>query len=73
MAFMIHPKHGAINTSDVEAHEKNGWKISTPEEWLALKAKPHTVSDQPEQSQASLPPEQPQIFKHKESFKRRGA
>lgn len=37
MAFMIHPDHGATYTSDVEGHEKNGWKESTPEEWLAKK------------------------------------
>lgn len=39
MAFMTHPEHGATNTQDVEAHEKNGWKVSTHAEWMALAGK----------------------------------
>lgn len=39
--FMTHPIHGATNvgSGEVEAHEANGWKISTHEEWLAPKLK----------------------------------
>lgn len=41
MPFMTHPIHGATNvgSGEVEAHEVNGWKISTHEEWLAPKLK----------------------------------
>ena len=39
MIFMTHPIHGATNvgSGEVEAHVKNGWKLSTHEEWLAPK------------------------------------
>lgn len=41
MPFMTHPIHGATNvgSGEVAAHEANGWKISTHEEWLAPKLK----------------------------------
>lgn len=41
MPFMTHPIHGATNvgSGEVEAHEANGWKISTHEEWMAPKLK----------------------------------
>lgn len=50
MQFMTHPEHGAHNAQDgeVEAMIKNGWSISTREEWMAGKfsaVKP--VADQP--------------------------
>jgi hypothetical protein len=49
MTFMVHPEHGATNVSpaEVEAHEKNGWVVSTHEEWMALKS-PKTPVEQPE-------------------------
>lgn len=47
MAFMMHPDHGATYTNDVEGHEKNGWKVSTPDEWLAKK-KPDMAKKKPE-------------------------
>lgn len=39
MIFMTHPVHGAthVGSGEAEAHEKNGWKRSTYEEWLAPK------------------------------------
>jgi hypothetical protein len=39
MVFMIHPEHGATNVREgnVEEHEKNGWRVSTPAEWLKEK------------------------------------
>jgi hypothetical protein len=42
MVFMVHPLHGANNVSQSEVveQEKNGWAVSTHEEWLALKSKP---------------------------------
>lgn len=41
MPFMTHPIHGATNvgSGEVVALEAEGWKISTHEEWLSLKAK----------------------------------
>jgi hypothetical protein len=44
MPFMTHPRHGALNCtgSEVAEHEKNGWKLSTPEDWVAHKMKPTT-------------------------------
>ena len=41
MTFMIHPLHGATNVSpaEVEAHEKNGWIVSTHEHWMFLNGK----------------------------------
>ena len=41
MTFMIHALHGATNISpsEVEAHEKNGWIVSTHEHWMFLNGK----------------------------------
>lgn len=41
MPFMTHPDHGALNctASEVAEHEKHGWKLSTPDDWLAHKIK----------------------------------
>jgi hypothetical protein len=47
MAFMTHPKHGATITSAVAEHEKNGWTVSTPEEWIEGK-NAGQVADAPE-------------------------
>lgn len=48
MTFMVHPEHGATNVSqaEVQEHEKRGWVVSTPEEWLAKKYK-QEPEDQP--------------------------
>lgn len=46
MTFMTHPEHGATNTQDVEAHEKNGWKVSTHEEWLGAKARKEVTAEE---------------------------
>jgi hypothetical protein len=43
MAFMTHPLHGAINTSDIDGHILIGWSVSTPEQWIAQK----TVDENP--------------------------
>ena len=42
MIFITHPKHGAhnINSGQLEEHLKNGWKVSTPEEWISEKVDP---------------------------------
>jgi len=42
MTFLVHPEHGVTNVSpaEVEEHEKNGWKVTTPEEWMAQKNAP---------------------------------
>lgn len=51
MTFLVHPEHGATNVSpaEVEAHEKLGWVVSTPEAWMALKspAKPVEQAETP--------------------------
>ena len=41
MTFMVHPEHGANNVSesDVEKESKNGWKVSTHGEWMAMAGK----------------------------------
>lgn len=41
MAFMTHPEHGANNVPEHEipAHEANGWKVDTFDNWMANKAK----------------------------------
>lgn len=38
MLYMTHKEHGATNVPDGEqaAMEKNGWKVSTPQEWFKL-------------------------------------
>ena len=46
MAFMTHPKHGATMTNDVAEHEKNGWSVSTPEEWIAGKNSENPKADE---------------------------
>lgn len=40
MNFMTHPEHGAHYAldGDVEPMKKQGWKISTPEEWVSEKS-----------------------------------
>ena len=40
MTFLVHPIHGATNVSPAEVaeHEKHGWSVSTPEEWMAEKS-----------------------------------
>lgn len=50
--FMIHPEHGAniVNTVDVARHIENGWKESTPEEWIASK-KPKESEQELERAQ----------------------
>lgn len=47
MIFITHPKHGAhnINSGQLDEHLKNGWKVSTPEEWIS--AKVDVESDKP--------------------------
>ena len=47
MTFMVHPLHGATNISpsEVEAHEKNGWFVSTHEEWMAMNGKVQKVEE----------------------------
>lgn len=48
MIFMTHPDHGAMHVySPVEVleHQKNGWIESTPEQWLASKAKPAEAAE----------------------------
>ena len=37
--FMTHKDHGAthVNSGEVEAHEKNGWKVDTYDNWMAPK------------------------------------
>lgn len=49
MTFLVHPEHGATNVSpaEVEEHEKNGWKVSTPEEWMAKKTAPVETVEAP--------------------------
>lgn len=40
--FMTHAEHGAthVNSGEVEAHEKNGWKQDTYEKWMKPKRQP---------------------------------
>lgn len=40
--FMTHAEHGAthVNSGDVEAHEKLGWKQNTYENWMKPKRCP---------------------------------
>ena len=47
MTFMVHPLHGATNVSpaEVEAHEKNGWIVSTHEHWMFLNGKGPKVEE----------------------------
>ncbi len=47
MAFMIHPLHGATNTNDIDGHEKNGWSVSSPEQWIAQKDDKINVIEEP--------------------------
>ena len=39
MIFMTHKEHGAthVSSGEVEAHEKNGWKTDTYDNWMAKK------------------------------------
>lgn len=45
--FMTHAEHGAthVNSGEVEAHEKIGWKIDTYENWMKPKRKPAVTAE----------------------------
>lgn len=63
MAFMTHEKHGATITNDVAGHEKNGWKVSTPEEWIAGKRDEVVIDEQDQTEHEPMPKKRGRPFK----------
>lgn len=49
--FFIHPEHGAMNASESEAPalEKQGWRVSTHEEWMRMNGKGDPLPVEPDQ------------------------
>jgi hypothetical protein len=55
--FFVHPEHGATNASESEAPEleKQGWKVSTREEWFRMNGKGQEAEARPKKRGPSHP------------------
>jgi hypothetical protein len=55
--FFVHPEHGATNASESEAAEleKQGWKVSTREEWFRMNGKGQQEAEDPAKRRPGRP------------------